>query len=534
MSISGKILIKGEWLLGAGASFNAVNPCSAAKSTLVFSSADSDQAALAAIEAAKAFQSYSQLSDQKKATFLRTIGVELEKIRGQIVEWATWETALPEMRINGELGRTIGQLNMFAQLLDKGDWKRPVIDLAQPDRQPLPKPDIRLTQVPLGPVVVFAASNFPLAFSVAGGDTASALAAGCPVIVKTHSAHPGTSELVAGAILAALKECALPAGVFAMLHGDGRTVGAALVTDSSIKAVGFTGSISGGRALYNLAVSRAEPIPFYGELGSTNPVFLLPKALEQQAEQIAASFIAALMMGVGQFCTSPGILIAVKGQALDRLLSSLAEKTPTLPAATMLTAGICNSYQQLCEQRKAMPSLTVIACGESANADQSQAQVALLRVDAKDYLQQGELEEEVFGPATLVVCCEDSTQLLAVAQSLGGHLTAALFADTADRELAAQLLPILQQRIGRILFDGYGTGVELSSAMSHGGPYPSSTASQSTSVGTRAIERFTRPLCYQNTPDSLLPIELQNANPNAIMRLVNDRWSSAAINSATD
>ncbi|OUS20197.1 aldehyde dehydrogenase (NADP(+)) ['Osedax' symbiont bacterium Rs2_46_30_T18] len=530
MQISGKVLIKGEWLLGAGAGFNASNPTTLQKSSETFYNADSAQAQAAATAAAQAFDLYSQYSDLQKANFLRTIATQLEKIRPEIVLRATWETALGEMRINGELGRTIGQLNMFAQLLDKGDWKRPVIDLAQADRQPLPKPDIRLTQVPLGPVVVFAASNFPLAFSVAGGDTASALAAGCPVIVKTHSAHPGTSELVASAILAAIEQCDLPRGVFAMLHGGGRTVGATLVTAAQVKAVGFTGSISGGRALYDLAVGRREPIPFYGELGSTNPVFLLPQSLAQKAEQIAASFIGALTMGVGQFCTSPGILIAVKGNALERLLASLAEKTPTLAAATMLTTGICNSYQQACEQRAAMPSLKQIACGESADSEASQAQVQLFSVDASDYLKQAELEEEVFGPATLVVCCEDSAQLLAVANSLGGHLTAALFADEEDQNLAGQLLPILQQRIGRILFDGYGTGVELSSAMSHGGPYPSSTAGQSTSVGTRAIERFTRPLCYQNTPDALLPAELKNANPNSIMRLVNNRWTTTAIN----
>ena len=530
MGISGKILIKGQWLLGEGGSFNAVNPGTGQKSSELFCNANNAQAAAAGIAASQAFDLYSQYSDQQKASFLRTIATELEKIRPEIVLRATWETALPEMRINGELGRTIGQLNMFAQLLEKGDWKRPVIDLAQADRQPLPKPDIRLTQVPLGPVVVFAASNFPLAFSVAGGDTASALAAGCPVIVKTHSAHPGTSELVASAILAAIEQCDLPAGVFSMLHGGGRTVGATLVTHPQVKAVGFTGSISGGRALYDLAVGRPEPIPFYGELGSTNPVFLLPESLADKAEDIAASFIGALTMGVGQFCTSPGILIAVKGKALDRLLASLAEKTPSLSAATMLTAGICKSYQQSCEERAAMPSLVQIGCGESADSKASQAQVRLFSVDASDYLKQGELEEEVFGPATLVVCCEDSAQLLAVANSLGGHLTAALFADAGDQNLASQLLPILQQRIGRILFDGYGTGVELSSAMSHGGPYPSSTAGQSTSVGTRSIERFTRPLCYQNTPDALLPDELKNANPNSIMRLVNNRWTTTAIN----
>ena len=529
MNISGKILIKGQWLLGVGGTFNATNPTNGQQSTELFSTASTVQAQAATLAASQAFDLYSQFSDQKKADFLRTIGTELEKLRPEIVQRATWETALPEARINGELGRTIGQLNMFAQLLEAGDWKRPVIDLAQPDRLPLPKPDIRLTQVPLGPVAVFSASNFPLAFSVAGGDTASAFAAGCPVIVKSHNAHPGTSELAASAILAAIEHCDIPSGVFAMLHDEGYAIGAALVTDAQIKAVGFTGSINGGRALYDLAVSRPEPIPFYGELGSTNPVFLLPESLADKAEQIAASFLGALTMGVGQFCTSPGILVAIKGEALDKLQSSLSDKTSALAAGTMLTAAMSKSYQAFCDQRVAMPSLKLIASGESANSEASQAQVSLFSVDASDYLNQADLEEEVFGPSTLLVCCEDSSELLAVAKSLGGHLTAALFADEADQALAGQLLPILQQRIGRILFDGYGTGVELSSAMSHGGPYPSSTASQTTSVGTRSIERFTRPLCYQNTPDALLPVELKNANPNSIMRLVNNSWTSMAI-----
>ncbi|MEH6445057.1 MAG: aldehyde dehydrogenase (NADP(+)) [Oceanospirillaceae bacterium] len=529
MSISGRLLINGQWQTGAGEAFHALNPASGEESAEIYHNASLSQVEAATTVAAEAFIHFSQCTDTCKANFLRTIGVELEALRVQIVAVATWETGLPEMRINGELGRTIGQLNMFAQLLDKGDWKRPVIDVAQQDRAPLPKPDLRLTQVALGPVVVFAASNFPLAFSVAGGDTASALAAGCPVIVKTHGAHPGTSELVASAILAAITKCDIPAAVFAMLHGDGRSIGAALVKHDLVKAVGFTGSIAGGRALYDLAVSRDEPIPFYGELGSTNPVFLLPESLATSAEQIAESFLASIMMGVGQFCTSPGILVALKGSALDRLLATLAEKAPSLTAATMLTAGICASYNKLCAERDSVASLKEIAKGCASDSAANQGQVALYSVDAADYLAQKGLEEEVFGPAALVLVCDDKAQLLAVANSFGGHLTGAVFAEEQDSEFARQLLPILEQRVGRILFNGYGTGVELSSAMSHGGPYPSSTAVQTTSVGTRAIERFSRPVCYQNTPDALLPVELQNANPQGLMRLVNDQWSDRAI-----
>ncbi len=526
MSITGNILINGQWLSGAASNFSAVNPATGTKSLQIFSNADIAQVDNAVELASTAFDTFSQYSDTQKATLLRSISAELEIIRPAIIEQGTWETALPEMRIDGELSRTIGQLSMFAQLLEKGDWKRPVIEQAQPNRKPLPKPDLRLTQVPLGPVVVFSASNFPLAFSVAGGDTASALAAGCPVIVKTHSAHPATSELIASAILKAIETCGAPKAIFAMLHGSGRTIGTALVRHPKVKAVGFTGSITGGRALYDVAVSRPEPIPFFGELGSTNPVYILPQSLEEKAEQIAGSFLDSLMMGVGQFCTSPGMLIAVKGSAFDRLFTALAEKAPTLGAGSMLTAGICDNYNVLCAKRS---NLTIIGRGSAADNAASQAQVSLFSIDATDYLANLDLEQEVFGPSSLVIGCESQAQMLEVAASMKGHLTGAIFAQEKDHNIATKLLPILQQRIGRVLFDGFGTGVELSSAMSHGGPYPSSSASQTTSVGTRAIERFTRPLCYQNTPDALLPIELQNANPGGIMRLVNNQWSDKSI-----
>lgn len=529
MGISGNIFIDGNWVIGQGGKFQASNPLTNEQSNEIFSHANSEQLNIAVNSAAQAFAVYSQYSDSDKAIFLRTIAQQLEGCRQQIVERATWETALPEMRINGELGRTIGQLGMFAKLLDKGDWKRAVIDVAQPERQPLAKPDLRLTQVPLGPVAVFSASNFPLAFSVAGGDTASALAAGCPVIVKTHSAHPGTSELVAKAIVLAIDMCGLPKGVFAMIHGSGHTIGAELVKHPHIKAVGFTGSIAGGRALFDIAVSRPEPIPFFGELGSTNPVFLLPQSLERNAEHIAQSFLSSMMMGVGQFCTSPGILIAIKGAALDSLLINLAQRTPELAAETMLTAGINTSFNKICAEREANAILTTIAKGIKADGAANQARVALFSVEASDYLNHLSLEEEVFGPSALVIACNDQTQLLEIANSMRGHLTAAVFATEQDQQLAKQLLPILQKRVGRILFDSYGTGVELSSAMSHGGPYPSSSAGQTTSVGTRAIERFIRPLCYQNTPDALLPEELKNSNPRGIMRLVNDVWSDRAL-----
>jgi 2,5-dioxopentanoate dehydrogenase len=531
MSLTGRQLINGEWILPATESgyFQAINPADNSYLPTKFSNASDAEVEAATQEASRSFVEYSAMSAQTKAGFLETIAVELEELKSEIVAQGMLETGLPEARLQGELGRTTGQLRMFAALLKKGEWKRAVIDTADPERQPVPKPDIRLTQIPLGPVVVFAASNFPLAFSTAGGDTASALAAGCPVIVKPHSSHPGTSELVATGILAAIEKCQMPKGVFALLHGPGRTLGSTLVKHPAIKAGGFTGSVAGGRALFDLANSRPDPIPFYGELGSTNPVFLLPQALKSNAEKIAEAFVNAMTMGAGQFCTSPGIAILCKGDDADKFLTKMSALISEQTAQTMLNPGICSSYKIANVERASISELKVVGESDSVADEENRAQVHLFSVSANDYLAQTELEEEVFGPSTLAIICENTEQMLQVAESFYGHLTCAIHEDSGDESMAGELAQLMQNKVGRLLFNGFGTGVEVCAGMSHGGPYPSSTNVQTTSVGERAIDRFVRPICFQNTPDALLPDELKNANPLEITRLVDGNWSSAAL-----
>jgi 2,5-dioxopentanoate dehydrogenase len=531
MTLTGKHLINGAWIQSSeeSGSFQAINPADNSYLPTKFTHATETEVDAATLEASKSFVEYSALPDQKRATFLETIATELEELKPVIIAQCMLETGLPEARLQGELGRTTGQLRMFASLLRRGDWKRPVIDTADPERQPMPKPDIRLTQIPLGPVVVFAASNFPLAFSTAGGDTASALAAGCPVIVKPHSGHPGTSELVAQGILAAIEKCQVPKGVFALLHGPGRTLGATLVKHPAIKAGGFTGSVAGGRALFDFASSRPDPIPFYGELGSTNPVFLLPHAMQSKAEKIAETFVTAMTMGAGQFCTSPGIAILCKGEDADRFLSKMSALISEQVAQTMLGPGICTSYKIANAERGSRPLIDIAGQSGSVADEDNLAQVHLFTVKGSDYLAQTNLEEEVFGPSTLAVICEDTEQMRQVAESFHGHLTCAIHEAPGDESVAGELTDLMQNKVGRLLFNGFGTGVEVCAGMSHGGPYPSSTNTQTTSVGGRAIDRFVRPICFQNTPDALLPDELKNANPCEIIRLVNGSWSDAPI-----
>lgn len=528
MELSGKLLINGTWTAaGKTGAFAATNPADNGKLPTNFINADLDEVNAAVAAAHDAFPIYSALSASERAAFLETIAAEIETGADAIVARGTAETGLPELRLRGELGRTTGQLRMFANLLLRGDWKRVVIDTAQPDRQPVPKPDIRLTQIPLGPVVVFAASNFPLAFSTAGGDTASALAAGCPVIVKAHSAHPGTSELVACCIAAAIEKTGVPAGTFGLLHGPGQTVGTALVKHPDIKAGGFTGSVGGGRALYNLACQRPEPIPFFGELGSTNPVFLLDKALETKADAIAEAFVGAMTLGAGQFCTNPGILVLKQGSESGAFLEKAASLIAEQQAQCMLTPNISKSYMDDNKKRQTANGVNVKALGPEA--DINQAQPVLMTVNASDYLADVELQEEIFGPSTLAILCNSNEDMLQVAQSFHGHLTSSIFAADGDSAMSERLSVLMQNKVGRLIFNGYGTGVEVCAGMSHGGPYPASSNVQSTSVGERAIDRFVRPLCYQNTPEALLPLELKDDNPLGIPRLVNGAWTTEPV-----
>ncbi len=475
-----------------------------------------------AVKAAhKAFKSYSRTKPQERAKFIDAIASEIETRRDAIVARAMLETGLPEARLIGETGRTTGQLRMFARMLEDGSWMRPVIDTADPQRQPLPKPDIRLTVAPMGPVAVFGASNFPLAFSTAGGDTASALAAGCPVVVKAHSSHPGTSILVAEAINAAMASCDIDPGVFSIISSDIYRIGGDLVQHPLIKAVGFTGSLGGGRALFDLCKARPEPIPFYGELGSTNPVFLLPNALKNQTASIANEFVGSMNMGCGQFCTNPGLLVAIKGTDLDTLLEHVVEQLPNVDAQTMLSPTISSAYRKDAASRTAIDGVETLVTGPKG--DELQAQSMVAKVSAQTWLQQPELEHDDFGPFNLVIECEDFTEMESVVEKMYGHLTATIHAETSDDIETSSLLSGLRDKVGRILMNGWPTGVEVCQSMQHGGPYPAATFSP-TSVGGRAIDRWVRPVAYQNVADNLLPDELKSNNPLGMLRLVDGEF----------
>jgi NADP-dependent aldehyde dehydrogenase len=439
----------------------------------------------------------------------------------EIVARGQLETGLPEARLRGERARTSGQLRLFATLLDEGSWVGARIDHAQADRQPQPKPDVRSMRRPLGPVAVFCASNFPLAFSVAGGDTASALAAGCPVVVKAHHAHPGVAELVAEAVVAAVATCDLPSGVFSLVYGAGRTVGQALVRHPSVKAVGFTGSRAAGQALMKTAAARPETIPVYAEMSSVNPVFLLPGALRERATQIAKGLHASVTLGVGQFCTNPGLVFIPAGAASEEFRSQLVELMQATPACPMLHHGIRESYASGV-QRNVDHSLveTLVPSATDAGPGKSHASAALFQTSAADFLSDQSLADEIFGPATLLVTYQTADELRTLIERLDGQLTASVHAASSELDVAAQLFAALESKAGRLILDGFPTGVEVCHAMVHGGPYPATSDGRTTSVGTLAIERFTRHVAWQNCPDELLPPALQEANPLAIHRLV--------------
>jgi len=472
--------------------------------------------------AAKAFGAYRATSRGARAKFLDAIAVKIEEIGDTLITRAVAETGLPKARIEGERARTVGQLRLFAEVVREGGWMELREDPALPDRKPLPRPDLRLRKIPLGPVAVFGASNFPLAFSVAGGDTASALAAGCPVVVKAHPAHPGTCELVGRAIAAAVADCGLPEGVFSLLSGTGNELGAALVADARIKAVGFTGSRAGGLALVAQAAKRAEPIPVYAEMSSINPVLLMPAALAARGAEIGNAFIASLTLGAGQFCTNPGIVIVARGPGFDAFLQQAGESLAVVPASTMLHPGIFEAYQAGVERLQASKHAKLVTRGREADGP-NQCQGALFVTHAESFIADKALSAEVFGASGIVVACKDLREMETVIASLEGQLTITLQMDSADNGAATTLLPLLEQKAGRILVNGWPTGVEVSHAMVHGGPFPSTSDSRSTSVGTLAIERFLRPVCYQNFPDAVLPDELREAELGQSWRRVDGR-----------
>lgn len=516
MAISGDMILAGAAVRGDGASFRAIDPAAGADIEPAFACATLAQLDQACAAADAAFVSFRSCAPAERATFLDAIGAALREREGAIIERALLESGLPRGRLEGELGRTINQLAMFARTLRDGTYLDLRIDAALPDRSP-PRSDLRLSMVPLGPLAVFGASNFPLAFSVAGGDTASALAAGCPVVVKAHSSHPGTSELVAQAICEAANACGLPGGVFSMVFGDGRSIGTALVGDRRIQAVGFTGSRQGGLALVAAAQARTQPIPVYAEMSSINPVLLLPGALAENGAAIGASFAAAVTLGSGQFCTNPGLLVAIDGPEVQHFVEAATQALSAMAGTTMLNEGIYRAYSNGVAALKQNTGAKLVA--EGAASDGWVSRPALFSSSAAAFLADPALHAEVFGAAALLVLCNDADEFRQVIAAVEGQLTVSVHAHgPEDMTLAADLMPLLERKAGRILFGGFGTGVEVCDAMVHGGPFPATSDVRSTSVGSLAIARFLRPVCYQDVPDALLPQELRAANPAGLPR----------------
>ncbi|MBV6821928.1 aldehyde dehydrogenase (NADP(+)) [Pseudomonas sp. PD9R] len=484
--------------------------------TFSFVQATEEEVHAAAQAAAAAYPVFRSLPATRRADFLEAIAAQLDALDDEFVALVTRETALPYARIRGERGRTSGQMRLFAQVLRRGDFYGARIDRALPERQPLPRIDLRQYRIGVGPVAVFGASNFPLAFSTAGGDTAAALAAGCPVVFKAHSGHMATAECVADAILRAAEQTGMPKGVFNMIYGAG--VGETLVKHPAIQAVGFTGSLKGGRALCDMAAARPQPIPVFAEMSSINPVVVLPEALNARGENIAGELAASVVLGCGQFCTNPGLVLGIRAPAFSAFVATLSALMAEQPAQTMLNAGTLRSYEKGVQALLSHPGVTRLA-GDDPHGNQARPQ--LFKADIS-LLLQGDplLQEEVFGPTTLIIEVADKAELRQALNSLHGQLTATLIGEAQDLEEHADLLILLEQKVGRVLFNGYPTGVEVCDAMVHGGPYPATSDVRGTSVGSLAIERFLRPVCYQNCPDALLPEPLKNANPLGIARLV--------------
>ncbi|MEO5324551.1 aldehyde dehydrogenase (NADP(+)) [Mesorhizobium sp. CC13] len=498
----GQHLVAGEWLDGSGTFASAPAHGQAHQ----FAAGTVDLVNRACEAAEDAFWSYGYSTRGERAAFLRAIANEIEARAAEITEIGSQETGLPEARLQGERGRTTGQLRLFADHIEMGDYLDRRLDAALPERQPAPRPEIRLIQRPVGPVAVFGASNFPLAFSTAGGDTAAALAAGCPVVVKGHSAHPGTGEIVAEAIAAAIARTGVHPGVFSLIQGGSREVGHALVQHPLIKAVGFTGSLAGGRALFDLCAQRPEPIPFFGELGSVNPMMMLPEALEARAEALGQGWAGSLTMGAGQFCTNPGIAVVIDGTDADRFVGAATEALAKVGPQTMLTDGIAKAYHEgaarFATRNTVKPLLTTESSGRSATPN-------LFETTGAQFVSDHLLGEEVFGPLGMVVRVGSVDEMEQIARGFDGQLTATIHMDAGDLEAARRLRPVLERKSGRVLVNGFPTGVEVVDSMVHGGPYPASTNFGATSVGTMSIRRFLRPVSYQNMPEGLLPEDFQ-------------------------
>ena len=519
--ITGKNYIGKELSASGNVEFKTFNPSLNTENGTVFTEASSEEIDRAVDLAWEAFSEFRSYSGRRKGDFLNAIADEIMNLGDELVQTYCQESGLPEGRAIGERGRTVFQLRSFADLVKEGSWVEASIDTGMPEREPIPKPDLRKMLIPLGPVVVFGASNFPLAYSTAGGDTAAALAAGCPVIVKSHPMHAGTGELVASAIIKAGQDTGMPNGVFSNLNSSGIQVGIDLVRHPKIKAVGFTGSIQGGRALYDLACSRDEPIPVFAEMGSVNPVILFPEALEQRGDILAVQYAQSVTLGTGQFCTNPGLLLGIKGDSLDRFTEKLAETIVEIEPSIMLHPNIVGAYEDKKKRAIGQQGITVVA--EAAGGGPPNfAREAGTTVEGNTFLQNTTLHQEVFGPFTLVVQCEDAKQLEEIVSGLEGQLTGTIISQEEEISTYAPVVEALKNRVGRIIFNGVPTGVEVCPSMVHGGPYPASTDSRFTAVGTYSIRRWARPFSYQEWPEDLLPDELKNSNPLGIERKVNN------------
>ena len=520
-SLHGKHLIGDVTSAASSTTFRAVNPATSTAMEPAFHEGTDAEADRAMKLADESFDALRSRSPADRAALLDAIADEIMALGDALLERCHAETALPMGRITMERGRTMNQAKMFAAMIRDGSWLDAVIDRALPDRQPLPRPDMRRMLMPMGPVVVFGASNFPLAISVAGTDTVSALGAGCPVVVKAHPAHPGTCEMVGAAVQRALKKCGFPAGAFSLLHGKGNAIGEALVKHPLTAAVAFTGSLRGGRALFNLAAARPNPIPVYAELGSTNPVFVLPGALATRGEQIAQGYIASVTLGCGQFCTNPGLMLGLKGTALAQLEDKIKLAAEAAAPATMLHAGIRDAYDRGIATITATKGVSVLgSSAAAADRAKTQAKCVIFKTDLATFQSQHQLSDEVFGPSSILIEANTREELEHFARNLEGHLTATIHGTPEDLAEYASLVRILERKVGRIVFNGFPTGVEVAHATQHGGPYPASLDAHWTSIGSASIYRFVRPICYQGFPDAALPAELKNANPRGMWRVV--------------
>ena len=506
---------------GRGPVFHAINPATSAPLPGDFHEGASEEADEALQAAHEAFQSFRRTDGATRAALLEAIAGNIEALGDALLERANLETALGVPRLTGERARTLFQLRMNAAMAREGSWVDARIDRAMPDRKPLPRPDLRRMHIAVGPVVSFSSSNFPLAISVAGNDLVSALAAGCPIVVKNHPGHPGTSEMVAGAIVQALADLKLPAGVFSMINGRGHEIGVTLVKHPLTKAVAFTGSNRGGKALFDAANSRPEPIPVFAEMGSINPVFLLPGALAERGPQIAEAFKGSMLMGVGQFCVNPGLVIGLKSDSAEQFVRSAGKMVEEAAPGTMLYAGIRDGYEAELTKFEKVPGVRVVAKSKvEADKDKTQGRPTLLSTTARTFLDNPTLREEAFGPSSIFVAGESKEELLQIARTMDGSLTATIHGTPQDLADYADLIALLEQKAGRLVFNGFPTGVEVVPSQHHGGPYPSTTDARSTSVGTAAVYRFTRPVAYQDFPQSALPVELKDGNPLGIWRTV--------------